>query len=64
MVSCLPSPLTAREGDHFLERRGSWEWEGYNESLPGKKRSLSSTGWALMSQCVRTSPSDFSALFK
>ena len=33
------------------------------ESLPGKKRSLSSSGWALMSQCVRTSPSGFSAPF-
>lgn len=35
MVSHLLSPPTAREGDCFLDRRGSWEREGYR----GKKKS-------------------------
>ena len=37
MVSHLPSPPTAREGDCFLDRRGSWEWEGYRGKKKKKK---------------------------
>ena len=67
------SPPMAREREHFSERgKGSWESYGKQKLhsvslaklLPGKKRGLSSSCWALLlSEGVRAPPSGLPALF-
>ena len=68
----LKDPAQQEKEDAFIQGKGSWEGcskqrvHGFllAETMPRKKRSLSSSSWALLpSQGVRAPSSGFSALY-